>query len=118
MGLVISGIDQDHPIGLQPIAQGERGMVQVVRGDTDVLQGERALDELVVADRGPELPQGERKIGVLHLPGEGILQPSARPTRAIDIPDLARHEQRGKEGEALDVVPVRMRQQQVPMARA
>src|SRR5262249_60295954 len=57
-------------------------------------------------------------IGVLHLPGEGLLQTTAQAPRAIDIPDMARHEHRGKEGEALDVVPVRMRNKQVPVARA
>jgi hypothetical protein len=48
-------------------------MVQVARGDAYVIQGERALDEVMVADRGTELPQGDGKIGVLHLPGEGLL---------------------------------------------
>jgi hypothetical protein len=52
------------------------------------------------------------------LPGQGLLQTSAQATRTIDIPDMARHEQRGKEGEALDVVPVRMRNKQVPVERA
>src|SRR5262245_38057887 len=111
MGLVIGGIDQDYPIGLQPISQGEVRMVQVARGDTYVVQGECALDEVMVADRGTELLQGDRKIGILHLPGESLLQVSTQATRTIDIPDMARHEQRGKEGKALNVVPVRMRNQ-------
>jgi hypothetical protein len=118
MGLVIGGIDQDRPIALQAISQGEARMVQVARGDTYVIQGERALDEVMVADRGTELPQGDGKIGVLHLPGEGLLQTSAQATRTIDIPDMPRHKQRSKERETLDVVPVRMRNKQVPVERA
>jgi hypothetical protein len=54
----------------------------------------------MVADCGSELSQADRKIGVFHLPGEGLLQTSAQATRTIDIPDMARYEQRGKEGEA------------------
>src|SRR5215510_1200030 len=93
-------------------------MVQVASGDAYVIQGERALNDVMIANRGTELPQGDRKIGVLHLPGEGLLQTSAQVPRAIDIPDIAQHEQRGKEGEALDVVPVRMANKQVPVQRA
>src|SRR5262249_47237101 len=97
--------------------QSETWMVQVARGDADVIQGERAFDEVMITDRGPELSQGDGKIGVFHLPGEDLFQTSAQATRTINIPDMARHEQRGKEGEALNVIPVRMTYQQVPMER-
>jgi hypothetical protein len=44
-------------------------MVEILRLHGDVVEHQRALDKVVVADGGAELFQLERKIGVLHLSG-------------------------------------------------
>src|SRR5262245_59003084 len=96
-------------------------MVEVARGDLDVTDPQLALDELVVANRGAELLELDGKVGVLHLARERVAQRLAEPARRIDVPLVARHEERHEEGNALDVIPVRMADQdmdeQGPAAR-
>src|SRR4029453_5245520 len=68
----------------------------------------------VIADCGGQRLQGTREVGEFLLAREGLPDPAADLTRAVDVPLVARHEERGEERKALDVVPVRVRDQQVP----
>ncbi len=42
-------------------------MVEVLRGDMDVADLQRALDEIVVVQRCAEVVESDRGVGVLHL---------------------------------------------------
>src|SRR5882672_2454758 len=55
MRLVITGVNDGHPVRLQPIAQRHRRMVQVLRTDLDVGEGKDAFGEIVIADSSAEL---------------------------------------------------------------
>ena len=59
---VVTGIHYRYPIGLQPITQRERWMIQILGGHFDIVDIEGALDEVVVANLSPELIEWDGEI--------------------------------------------------------
>src|SRR5262249_9412499 len=113
MRLVIDRIRNDDPIGFEPVPEGESRMIQVLSDDACLADLEAALGQVVEADRGPTLPDRDRKAGVLHLPRwrrRGLLVEAAW---RIDVPLVLTVEERREEREALNVVPVGVRDQEV-----
>src|SRR6266481_5807178 len=55
VGLVVTGIHHRYYVGLQPITERERWMIQIVGGDFDIVDIEGALDEVVIANLGSAL---------------------------------------------------------------
>jgi len=52
---VVEGVDDRHAVAVEPIAERQRGMVQVLGDDTHAADRQRSLDQIVVADRRREL---------------------------------------------------------------
>ena len=115
VGLVIAAINHGHPVRLEPIAEGQGGVVQVMRGDLDIVDDERAFDKVVIANRGLKLIERDREIGVLHLPGQGFAQRLAEPLGSVDVPFAAGDKKRSKKRDALDVIPMGMADQHMPV---
>jgi len=67
VGLVVRGVHDRDAVGLEPVAERERRVVQVAGRDLEVADREGALDEIVVADGGAELLERDGEVGVLHL---------------------------------------------------
>jgi hypothetical protein len=88
-------------------------MIQIVGGDFDIVDVEGALDEVVIADLGSALIERDGKIVVLHLPGQGLTQGLAEALGAINVPFVTGRKKRTKEREALDMIPMRMANQDV-----
>src|SRR6185436_18129376 len=95
-------------IRFEPVAERERGMIEIAGGDLDLVDIERAFDQVVISDRGRELIGRHRKIGVLHLTGQRLAQGLVETLGAIDVPLTARNKQRREERNALDVIPMRV----------
>src|SRR4029078_3968445 len=66
-----------------------------------------------VAHLGGELLDRDREVRVLHLPGERLANRGPQATRAVDVPLECGIEKRSEEGQALDVVPVRVADEDV-----
>ncbi len=115
--LVVGRVNQRDPIGLQPVTERERGMIQILRSDPDVTDLEDALDEVVIAHVGAEIFQCKGKIRVLHLPSQSLAHGPVGAVRAIDIPLAGGYAQRCEEGKALDVIPVGVCDQDVTVLR-
>src|SRR4030095_5809700 len=111
--LLRGGVDTSHAAGFQAVTQRKSGVVQVTGGDLNRAEVKGALGELVVADRGAELAKCHREILVLHLPGEGILQALPQTLRRVDVPFVSRDKERRKKRKTLDVVPVRVSEQEM-----
>jgi glutamate-5-semialdehyde dehydrogenase len=77
------------------------------------LKIELALDEVVVLDRGAEVEELDREVGVLHLARERLVDRRVEAAGPVHVPHVARHEQRREERQPLDVVPVRVPDEQV-----
>ena len=110
---VVTGIHHRYPVGLQPIAKRKRRMIQIAGGDFDIVDIEGAFDKVVIANLGPALIERNWEIGVLHLPGQSFTQGLAEALGAVNVPFVAGHEKRLKEWDALDMIPMRMADQDV-----
>src|SRR5262245_9226952 len=113
VGFMVATIHDRHPVGLQPITKRKRWMIQIVGGDLDIVDIEGTLNEVVIANLGPALIEREREIGIPHLPRQSFAQGLAEALRAVDVPFVAAHKKRGEEWDALDVIPMRVADQNV-----
>jgi hypothetical protein len=113
VGLVVTGIHHRYPVGLQPITKRERWMIQIVGGDFNLVDIEDALNEVVIANLGSALIERDGEIRILHLPSQGFPQGLAEALRAVYIPFVSGHKKRSEEWDALDVIPMRMADQDV-----
>src|SRR5437764_12674851 len=110
---VVSGVDDGCPAHVEAIAQRQRRMVQVASCDAPTVEVKGALNEVVEANGRPKLLQGERKVRVLHLSSQSLLQAFPQSSRSIDIPGVAREKERPKKRKALNVFPMRVGNEKV-----
>jgi hypothetical protein len=110
---VVTGIHERYVVGLQPITERERWMIQIVGGDLDIVNIEGALNKVVIANPCCALIERDREIGVLHLPGQGFTQGLAETLRSVYVPFVTGHKKRSEEWDTLDVIPMRMADQDV-----
>src|SRR5262245_393072 len=105
---MITAIDNRRAICLQPVSERQGRMVQVMSDDFDVLDMECAFDKIVITNCSCELIRRDGKVGVLHLTCERFAQGLVETLGAVNVPLVARYEERGEERDALDVIPVRV----------
>jgi hypothetical protein len=106
--LVVHRVDDCRAVGLEPVAERERRVIQVLGDDTHAADGQRPLDKIAIADRRRQLLEPDRKVRMLHLRRQDGFEPLAQAARRIEIPCAARGEHRGEKRKALDVIPVRV----------
>ena len=106
MRFVIARIDKGGAVGLKPVAQGERRMIEVAAGNLDVPNPQPSLDELAIANCGAELLKGYGKVGRLHLASQSLPQALVEAARPVDVPLKAGNEKWRKKWNTLNVVPV------------
>jgi hypothetical protein len=82
-------------------------------GDFDIVDIEGALNEVVIANPGSALIERDGEIGILHLPGQNFTQGLAEALRAVYVPFGTGYKKRSEEWDALDVIPMRMADQDV-----
>src|SRR6266481_4335815 len=111
--LVIGSVDHRHATGFQAVTKRKPGVVLVTGSDLNGAEVKGAFDKVMVANRGAELAKCHREIRVLHLPGEGILQALPQTLRRVDVPFVPLDEERREKGKTLDVVPVRVSEQEM-----
>src|ERR1039457_3062288 len=73
--------------------------------------------EFLDTDVGRHFPQADREVRAFHLAGQNDFQPVARAFVAEDAQVVLRSIDRLEERQALDVVPMRVRQQQGQVER-
>src|SRR6266849_7554407 len=117
MRLVVRGIDDGHAVGFEFITERQRRVMQVLRGDVDVADLQRPLHEIMVVQRGAKFLETDRKIRGLHLSGQRLAQRRADAARTIDMPLVTTDEERCKKGKALNMIPMRMPDQDVAVER-
>ena len=77
-------------------------------GDFDVVNLERAFDKIVIMNCSSELIRCYGKISVLHLTCERFAQGLVETLGTVNVPVIASHKKRGEERDALDVIPMRV----------
>src|SRR5207247_8921222 len=110
----------ENPAGahFKPMSEGEVRMVQIARGDADVIDLETTLDEVMKKDAGTELIECDREVNVLHLSGKRVAKRLAETGRPIDIPVTSVNKQRRKKRKSLDVIPMRVTEQDAATQRS
>ena len=83
----------------------------------DVADLERSLDQIMVVQRGAQFVELHREIGGLHLAGQCLAQRGTHAARTIDVPLVSGDEYRREKREALNVIPMRVADQQVATRR-
>jgi hypothetical protein len=76
--------------------------------DFDIFDIEGTFDKIVIMNCSFELIRCYGKISILHLTSERFAQRLVETLGTIDVPLIARHKQRGEERDALDVIPMRV----------
>src|SRR6202049_2935991 len=115
--LVIRGIDYGHTVGFQPITERQGRMIEVLRGDADIADLQRPLDQIMVVQRGVQIVEGDWEIDRLHLPGQRLAEGGADAARTIDVPHVTGFEERFKKGKAPDGLPMGRADQHVTVKR-
>jgi hypothetical protein len=115
MRLVIRCINDRRTLGLKPVTKRQRGVIQVAGPDRDVSDPKGSFYQLMVSDLCAELVQLYRKIGILHLAFESVAQRLAHSLGGVKVPLIASRKERSEERDALDVVPMRVADKNVPL---
>ena len=118
MRFVIGRIDQARPVRLKSIHNSECWMVQIVRLDADILDEKSALDDFVKVHVRGESIQRDRKVRIVHLRAENVAERLVQPSGSVDVPLVSRHEERREKWQPLNMVPVRVRDQNMPARSA
>ena len=86
--LVVGGVDDGDAVGLEPVAERRRRVVEVAGGDADGVELEHTLGQLVIADGRRQLAERHREVRAVHLAAQDLLAASGpsgaartRPTR-------------------------------------
>jgi len=111
---VITGIHQCCPIDLQAITKRKDGMIRISRRDSDIANCKTAFHKVVIADVGSALVKRNGEIHVLHLPCQSLMQRLTQSPRAVYVPFVPARKKRIKEWDTLDVIPMRVTDQNVP----
>src|SRR5215475_8423025 len=115
MRLVIRCINDRSTIGLNPVAKRQRGVIQVAGPDRGISDLKGSFYQLMVSDLCAELVQLYREVGILHLAFESVAQRLAHSHGGVHVPLIASRKQRSEERDAVDVVPMRMADKNVPL---
>ena len=93
-------------------------MVQILRRHSNAPEIKHALRQIVEPDLGVQGLKCDREILVGHLSCEARLELPAAAARGVDLPEVARDEQRREEWESLNVIPMGVRDEEMAMGRA
>ena len=113
-------IDQIHhrrAVDFDSIAHGHRRMVQELSHDARSADRMDTLGQVVICDGGRQLIQVDREIRELHLAGQHVMQRRTAAFRTIDRNRVSFDECRDEERKPLDMIPVRMPEENVGVDR-
>ena len=110
-GLVVAQVHNSRAVGLHAVAQCHCRMMKVLRDDPRVADFVRSFSELSEGDGCRKLADLDGEVSELHLAGENFAQRMSAPFGTADRDLVPGNEERGEEGKALDVIPVRVAEQ-------
>src|ERR1700687_1674564 len=86
-------------------------MIHTLRANFNSADFVCSLGQVLICDASRELTQFHGKIMMFHLTGKHVMQREVAAFRSVDREMIARHEQRRKKREPLDMIPVRVSEQ-------
>ena len=111
--LMVRDVGQRRLMTGDAVGQRRRGVIQVLRLHEHLTDAEKPFIQFREMDAAPEIVQPHRKVGVLHLPGKGVLHAAMEARVGVDVQLGVGVEGGAEEREALDVVPMGMPDEEV-----
>ncbi len=108
---MIAEIKNGSAVGLNAVSQRGRRMIHTLRAYFHTADFVRSLGQVLIYDTSRELTQFHGKIMVLHLTGEYVMQRKVASFGSVNGEVIARHEQWRKKWKALNMIPMRVREQ-------
>ena len=87
------------------------GMIHLLRANLQAIDVMSSFRDIAIADARGQLIQLDRKVVMLHLARQDIVQGQVSAVRPVDLEMVGRFEQRSEERETLDVIPMRVREE-------
>src|SRR4029450_1609499 len=110
-GLVVAQVHYRRAVRFDAVAQRHRRMMEILRNDPRTADVVRSFSELPEVDGGRKLADLDGEVRELHLTGKNFGQRMSAPFWTADGDLVPGNEERGEEGEALDVIPMRVAEQ-------
>jgi len=108
----------DQAVGReQPVTNGHAGVIGAMRAHKDFADGKIEIAQFLDLDVAGQLGKGDGKVGAFHLAGERGDEAAARAFAAEHAEAAARIINGRKKWQALDVVPMRVRNKQGEIER-
>jgi hypothetical protein len=107
--LVVGDVADAAAMAGKPVAEAIAGMLEQQRIDRDRAESQGLLAQVAVRDARPEFADRDRKIHAVHLRRDRALYGEIPLERAEHLDLIAAHVQRTEEGDGVDMIPVRMR---------
>ena len=112
------GEKDDDAIGRkQPVADGDAGMIGALGADEDIADGKVEIHQFFNLDVAGQLGERHGKIGAFHLAGERGDEAGARAFATENPQPAAGFVKGRKKRQALDVIPMRVRNKQGEIER-
>src|SRR5262249_58218734 len=115
--LVIGGVGDGGATARDPVRNRRRRVIQVLGLDQQVADTKEALVELGEVDARAQVAQLHREVRVFHLPGHRLFESALEAQWRVDVQLRAGYEGGDKERKALDVIPVRVPDEEVKAGR-
>ncbi len=110
---VVAHVNDGFPFIVDPVSNGESGMVHIDRTDMRIEDGEFFLTDAAEIKVRFEFVQLDGEIDLLHLVGDDVLQIDLFPVRADNGDLIPGNKCRFEERKSLDMVPMRMSDEDV-----
>jgi len=115
--LMVRDISDSRAVAGNAIGDRRSGVIQVLGFNEYIADAKETFFELGVVNVACKVLKLYGEIRVLHLSGKRIFEASLKRDRTIDIQFRAGKECRCKEWESLDMIPVRVADQEVDSMR-
>src|SRR5258708_39430234 len=108
---MVAEIKNGSAVGLNAVSQRGRRMIHTLRVNLHSADFVRSLGQVLICDASRQLTQFHGKIVMLHLTGEHVMQRKMTSFGSVNGEVIARNEQRRKKWKALNMIPMRVREQ-------
>ena len=111
--LMVRHVGQRRLMTGDAVGQRRRSVIQVLRLHEHLTDAEKPFIQFREMNAAPEVVQPHGEVGVLHLPGNGVLHAAMEAGVGVDVQLGVGVESRTEERKALDVVPMGMPDEEV-----
>ena len=84
-GLVVGDIRNGGAVAGDPVGDSGSRMVQILGFHQGIADPEKPFFQFDEMDAASQISEGDRKIGILHLPGDRVCDRMLKSQRSVDV---------------------------------